>query len=261
MAILNFNGKSALYYQGAALSKVLHQGQELWAGTPPSIGDFYGTGAGSIILHLRPEAGSTPQTLTSLPNLGGEGPSYDASVVGGSLTVTNNLIDISSSGGRVNLANEMELADSYGTHLIWMARVSSTANTFPAILGGSDMYFRWNVTSSGPTNRHILRVGGVTKRWDTVAPMPEGFHLYELQVLPDGQQDLWIDGEFIPRLNTEPFMSILLGSLGHSDSTGAKAMDGQFGDIIGINLGAGSTTTIAFARNYLNDRYSLGLTF
>ena len=141
-------------------------GQQMWeksaAAPPPEIEDFYGTDVGQVRIHLDPDNAvlGSSQQVTSVPNTGGGGATYNSTKAGsGNITVANHRFQLSASGQHLNMANSFDLK---GHHIFFAVRIDTD------LAGNVNMMGANLSTSAGDrTNIQMVRSSGAANllRW------------------------------------------------------------------------------------------------
>lgn len=204
---------------------------------------------GTILIHHNAQ-GSIPEggPATAFTNLGGAGSTFDATVSEGVVPLDGNWMLADPANGYPELGYPAELI---GVRLMWVASLDNATGTY--------RFF-----GHAPSNSYIRINNGTQLQFNyTGVPSFSGItattnpRLFEVEITPS-EISLYIDGSFLETLShtatTIPVSRILQGP------TSFQPFKGRMGDIMGIvGTGPDKDNAVSDARDYLNDRFSLGL--
>lgn len=209
--------------------------------------------SGTILLHHNTEGAITSGgSATGFTNLGGGGALFDATVVGSPIPLSGNFLVAQPSTSYPQLSNP---ADLIGVRLMWVMSPTSATGTYMCF--GSDIAPDPYIRLANGIAMQIYDGGGSISLSGITTS--NAVRLFEVEI-GASTATLWVNGVQIDS-RSHTFTTLPLDNIMRRNST-SQAFSGLYGDIMGVVLGQGDTTdAVNTARTYLNDRFSLGLTF
>lgn len=235
------------------------RGVTMWLGNadaelPVTLDQFYASG--TILIHHSTD-GAIPAggPATAFDNLGGGGALFDATVTGTALPISGTWMQASGSVGYPQIATA---ADLVGVRLMWVMQPDSSTGTY-RFFGRSDTFASYVRINNGDTlQMWSNRTGSATSVVVAALPASSDARLFELEITGT-TAELFVNGVSAGS-NTIPWAAFEVDRLTQGNS-GMQAFAGNMGDILGVVTGQADTASaIAAAREYLNDRFALGLT-
>ena len=154
------------------------------------IAGLYGTGMGQIPMHHDPEAAVLDGNgnVTSIANRGGAGPLFNATASATGITRTGNLLNVTSQGLRLVLANP---ADMVGTRLFIVAAFDPASVPDPRLFGNASPVNFGRIHQT--QGNLLLSRAGAQVFLASPTNLGNTLHLFEIE-LAGGKASYWVDG-------------------------------------------------------------------
>lgn len=263
MTEINFKNSGQIFYGTTKIKEAYYGNTLLWT-KPNNLTDFYGTGAGDIMIDLDFAKSGIDENgfVTTTRNLGGYGQDYRATTNKvGTIPLVNGALDIVALRSMGFPTSTPNLNGSRLMFVIQLRRTNLNQFLFGDPLLVKDIFIRsamtgTNIRRRNENNQSIQSLTYVSPIFNTELA------LYEIDFSADGFVRHYKNGLYHGISNTAtgyPDFTIKYLGCGANYNNVNNIMDGLFYRFINIGGGADETRLNAI-RNELSQKYNLGFT-